>query len=97
MIVAGDMNLYGRVIADAVSAVSSTTGRVLLTAAKEGLNDKLTITVEGAPEKELVQEALLTAYPELTVNIENGNLLLFIETTADLDSQIKDVKIIDLR
>jgi phenylacetate-CoA ligase len=97
MIVAGDMNLYGRVIADAVSAVTATTGRVLLTVAKEGLNDKLTITVEGIPEKELVQEALLTAYPELTVNIKNGNLLLFIETTADLGSQIKDVKIIDLR
>jgi phenylacetate-CoA ligase len=97
MIVAGDMNLYGRVIADAVSTVSPTTGRVSLTVAKEGLNDKLTITVEGTPEKELVQEALLTAYPELTVNIRNGNLLLFIETTADLGSQIKDVKIIDLR
>ncbi|WP_237714821.1 MULTISPECIES: hypothetical protein [Pelosinus] len=91
------MNLYGRVIADAVSTVSATTGRVLLTVAKEGLNDKLTITAEGTPEKELVQEALLTAYPELTVNIRNGNLLLFIETTVDLSSQIKDVRIIDLR
>ncbi len=97
MIVAGDMNLYGRVIADAISTVSATTGRVLITVAKEGLNDKLSLTVEGTPEKESVQEALLTAYPELTINIRNGNMLLYIETTIDLGSQIKDVRIIDLR
>ncbi|SFL59212.1 phenylacetate-CoA ligase [Pelosinus propionicus DSM 13327] len=97
MIVVGDMNLYGRVIADAVSTVSATTGRVLLTVGKENLNDKLTITVEGTPQKDSVQEALLTTYPELTTNMKNGNLSLLIETVFDLGSQVKDVKIIDLR
>jgi phenylacetate-CoA ligase len=97
MIVAGDMNLYGRVIADAAGTVSGSTGRVLLTVAKEGLADQLTISVEGNPDKNLVQTALLTAYPELAVNTKNGNLGLLIETAIDLGSQIKDVKIIDLR
>ncbi|HEY3426503.1 MAG TPA: AMP-binding protein [Negativicutes bacterium] len=97
MIVAGDMNLYGRVIADAAGTVSGSTGRVLLTVAKEGLADKLTIRVEGNPDKNLVQTALLTAYPELVVNTKNGNLGLLIETAIDLGSQIKDVKIIDFR
>ncbi len=97
MIVAGDMNLYGRVIADTAGTVSGSTGRVLLTVAKEGLADQLTIRVEGNPDKNLVQTALLTAYPELAVNTKNGNLGLLIETAIDLGSQIKDVKIIDLR
>jgi phenylacetate-CoA ligase len=97
MIVAGDMNLFGRVIADAVGTVSGATGRIILTVVKEGLYDKLTIKVEGKPDKELVQKALLEAYPELAVNTKNGNLSLIIETAIDLGSQIKDVKIIDLR
>ncbi len=51
MIVAGDMNLFGRVIADAVSTVSGATGRILLMVVKDGLADKLTIKVEGIPCK----------------------------------------------
>ena len=97
MIVAGDMNLFGRVIADAVSTVSGATGRILLTVAKDGLADKLTIKVEGIPCKESVQNALMAAYPELAVNTKNGNLSLTIETVIDLGSQIKDLKIIDSR
>jgi phenylacetate-CoA ligase len=97
MIVAGDMNLFGRVIADAVGTVPGTTGRIILTVDKEGLADKLTIKVEGIPDKESVQKALLAAYPEFAVNTKNGNLGLIIETVNDLGSQIKDVKIIDLR
>jgi phenylacetate-CoA ligase len=97
MIVAGDMNLFGRVIADAVGTVPGATGRIVLTVAKEGLADKLTLTVEGMPDKDSVQKALRAAYPELVVNTKNGNLSLIIETSKDLGSQIKDVKIIDLR
>jgi phenylacetate-CoA ligase len=97
MIVAGDMNLYGRVIADAISKVSDATGRIKLTVAKEGVSDTMTITVEGKSSKESVHKALLAVYPELTINTQNGNLHLIIETSLDLGSQIKDVKIMDLR
>ncbi|MBP2626024.1 MAG: Phenylacetate--CoA ligase [Firmicutes bacterium] len=55
------------------------------------------IKVEGKPDIYLVQNALLVAYPELSINTKNSNLDLVIETTIDLSSQIKDVKIIDLR
>lgn len=97
MIVAGDMNLYGRVIADAVASVSGTTGRVTLTIVKADLADQLTVQVEGQPNKDLVRKTLLAAYPELLVNTENGNLRLVIELVTDLGSQIKDVKVVDLR
>jgi phenylacetate-CoA ligase len=97
MIVAGDMNLFGRVIADAVGTVLGATGRVILTVVKDGLCDKLTIQAEGEPDKEMVQQALLSVYPELAVNTKNGNLRLIIDTVIDLGTQIKDVKIIDLR
>lgn len=98
MIVAGDMNLFGRVIAEAVGTVHGATGRIVVTVAKEdGLGDVLTVKAEGAPDKELVKKALWAAYPELAVNTKNGNLSLLIETVMELGSQIKDVKIIDLR
>ncbi|WP_378956955.1 phenylacetate--CoA ligase family protein [Pelosinus sp. sgz500959] len=97
MIVAGDMNLYGRVIADAVGKVSGTTGRIMLTVTKEGLTDKLMVKVEGGPDKELVEMAILKVYPELVVNTKNGNLHFLVEAVNDLGSQIKDVKVVDLR
>lgn len=97
MIVAGDMNLYGRVIADAVGKVSGTTGRVQLLVEKAGLADKLTVRAEGAPDKEIVKDALIAAYPQLAVNAENGSLALFIEIVSELGPQIKDLKIMDLR
>ncbi len=97
MIVAGDMNLYGRVIADAISTVAGTTGRVALVVEKAGLADKLTVKVEGTPPQELLANMLLKAYPQLAVNTENGSLYLLIEVVSDLGQQIKDVKIIDLR
>lgn len=97
MIVAGDMNLYGRVIADTVSKIAGTTGKVFLNVTKEGLTDKLTLKVEGNPDKQEVKTALLAAYPELADNTTNGNLFLVIESIASLESQIKDVRIQDLR
>lgn len=97
MLVAGDMNIYGRVIAEAVGTIPETTGRVLITAVKDGLTDKLIITVEGHAGVEEIKEALLRAYPELGVNLKNGNLHLGIELVNSLDSQIKNVKVLDLR
>ena len=97
MIVAGDMNLYGRVIADAVGTISGTTGRIQLVVEKEDLTDKLTVKVEGNPDRELVRQTMLAVYPELAVNTKNGNLRLQIETVIDLGAQIKDVKVRDLR
>ncbi len=97
MIVAGDMNLYGRVIADAIEKVSGTTGRVALLIEKAGLADKLTVKAEGTPDKELVKDALIAAYPQLAVNSENGSLCLAVEVVSELGPQIKNLKIVDLR
>lgn len=97
MIVAGDMNIYGRVIAEAVGKFPGTTGRVLLTVVKEGFTDKITITVEGHAAEEEIQEALLSSYPELGENMKNGNLNLAIDIVNSLASQIKNVKVLDLR
>lgn len=97
MIVAGDMNIYGRVIADAVGNISGTTGRVQITVTKEGLTDKLLIKVEGHATEAEIREALLKSYPEMEVNLKNGNLFLAIEHVHILPSQIKNVKVLDLR
>ncbi|MDF2874686.1 MAG: Phenylacetate--CoA ligase [Sporomusa sp.] len=97
MFVAGDMNLYGRVIADAIGKVPGTTGRVAVLIEKAGLADKLTVKAEGTPAAELVEKALKAAYPQLAVNTGNGSLYLAIEVVRDLGQQIKDLKIIDLR
>ncbi|SEO64203.1 phenylacetate--CoA ligase family protein [Propionispora vibrioides] len=97
MIVAGDMNLYGRVIADAVGKVPKTTGRILVRVEKAGLVDQLTVQVEGQPDEILVQAALQKAYPELAVNMKNGNLQLVIEPISSLGQQIKDIRVRDLR
>ena len=98
MIIAGDMNLYGNVIANALLEVSGATGRVAIQIYKQQLTDTLALRVEGAAvTAEKVREALLRVYPELRVNAENGNLSLQIEITARLEGQFKNVSIIDRR
>lgn len=97
MVVAGDMNLYGRVMADTIGKLAGATGRIWIGVAKAGLADCLTIRAEGCPDKALVREALMAAYPELAVNTANGNLQLQVETVASLGAQIKDVKVVDRR
>lgn len=98
MFVAGDMNLYGNVIADAVAKVAGTSGRVVLRLDKAELTDRLTVRVEGrGVNADDVRNALFTAYPELRVNTANGNLILEIETDVDLGRQIKALKIVDSR
>ena len=97
MIVAGDMNFYGRVIADAVGRVPGSTGRVAVVVEKEGLADKITVKAEGQADRTVVENALLAEYPQLMVNTKNGSLLLAIEIVQDLGKQIKNVKVHDLR
>ena len=98
MFVAGDMNLYGSVIVDAMAKVAGTSGRVVLRLDKVGLTDRLTVRVEGSGvNADDVRNALFTAYPELRVNTANGNLILAIETDVDLGRQIKALKIVDAR
>jgi hypothetical protein len=47
------------------------------------------VKVEGQPDEDLVEPALLAAYPELLVNRENGNLCLVIELVSDLARKLK--------
>jgi len=98
MVVAGDMNLYGQVIADALATIAGATGRVRLEFDKVELTDRLRVRIEGGQVN--VDEArarMFETYPELRENTANGNLILEIETGANLDGQIKSVKILDRR
>lgn len=97
MMVVGDMNLYGRVIVEAISKISGATGRMAIKLLKSGLTDKMVLRVEGDVGAQDVRLALLEAYPEMETNVANGNLILEIETGADLGSQIKAIKIVDER
>lgn len=98
MFVAGDMNLFGHVIADAVAKVAGTSGRIVLRLDKAELTDRLTVRVEGrGVSADDVRNPLFAAYPELRVNTANGNLILEIETDVDLGRQIKALKIEDTR
>ena len=98
MIIVGDMNLYGRIIAEAVAKVKGTTGRMSICLEKTGLTDKLVLNIEGKDINENdVKQVLFEVYPELKVNSKNGNLIFVIETGVNLGSQIKNIKIMDNR
>jgi phenylacetate-CoA ligase len=98
MLVAGDMNLFGQVIADRITEVPGATGRVELALDKVELTDRLRVWVEGdGLDPEAIRRALYDAYPELPANIQIGNLILEIETGVDLGDQIKALKIVDRR
>ena len=98
MIVAGDMNLYGNVIANALLEVPGATGRLAIEVSRQQLTDTLLLKVEGAAvNAETVREVLLRIYPELRVNTGNENLTLQIEPTGKLDGQLKNVSIKDQR
>jgi hypothetical protein len=65
---------------------------------KVALTDRLIVSVEGDDvSREALKRSLLTAYPELRTNTLNGNLILVIETGANLDRQIKALRIVDRR
>ena len=97
MFVAGDMNLYGNVIAGAVGKVAGAVGRVAAEIDKVNLTDRVRLRVEGAAPGEEVLKAVLAAYPEMEGNIANGNLILEVEPGADLGQQVKAFKISDKR
>jgi phenylacetate-CoA ligase len=98
MIVAGDMNLYGQVIAGRIAQVPEATGRVELVLDKVELTDRLRLRVEGTGVDPIaVRQALCDAYPETPTNIRNGSLILEIETGVDLGDQIKPLTIVNRR
>lgn len=98
MMVVGDMNLYGNVIADAVGKVVGASGRIEIRVDKLELTDRMVLRVEGGGAREEdVRQALFSAYSELPTNVANGNLLLAVETDVNLGNQIKALKIVDTR
>jgi phenylacetate-CoA ligase len=98
MMVVGDMNLFGNVIAEAVGKVPGASGRVEIRVDKVELTDRMTLRVEGNDVGvEAVRQALFAAYPELPTNIDNGNLMLEIEPDVALGQQIKTLRIVDRR
>lgn len=97
MMVVGDMNLYGRVMVEAISKAPGATGRIAIKLLKNGLTDQMVLRVEGDAAMEDVRRALREAYPEMETNIANGNLILEVETGANLGAQLKSLKILDER
>jgi len=98
MVVVGDMNLYGNVIADVVGHIAGASGRIEIRVDKAELTDRMLLRVGGSDlREEDVRRALFAAYPECATNVKNGNLVLAVETGADLGSQIKALKIVDTR
>lgn len=98
MMVAGDMNLYGNIIADAVGRIAGANSRLAIVIDKVDLTDRLTLRVEGnGLTEDQVKQALIGAYPEVTANLDNGNLLLRIEPNVALNGQLKALKIQDTR
>ncbi len=98
MMVAGDMNLFGKVIAEAVTEIVGTSGRLEIILEKVELTDRMTMRIEGeAIDEERVRRSLFDAYPEMNENIDNGNLLLDIECNVKLCDQHKSLRIRDRR
>ncbi len=98
LLVVGDMNLYGSVVADAVTDIPGAEGRVRIRVEREEMVDRLTLLVEGkeaSPEE--VRRALFSAYPKARTNVEHGILELEVRTGVDLSGQIKGFKIVDER
>jgi phenylacetate-CoA ligase len=98
MFTAGDMNLYGRVIAKAIGQIPGTSGHVELVLDKVDMTDRLAVRVEGnGVEETEIRTALFDAYPQIERNMDNGNLTLEIETGVELSDQIKALRIKDRR
>lgn len=98
MFVAGDMNLYGHLLAEAAGKAPGASGRVTIWVDKVDLTDRIRLKVEGSNVLESdVRNHLYDIYPELPHNLAVGNLLLDIEVNVRLNDQFKAVKMIDLR
>jgi phenylacetate-CoA ligase len=98
MFTAGDMNLYGRVIARSIGRIPGSSGHMELVLDKVDLTDRVVVRVEGdgVGQKD-VRKALVEDYPKVRRNVDNGNLVLDIETGVELANQIKPVRITDKR
>ncbi len=98
MFVAGDMNVYAQVMAQAIGEISGTSGKVAFVLDKVDLKDRLRVQAGGdGVEPTQVRQALFDAYPMLAQSTNQGQLILEVETGADLSDQIKGVKIRDER
>ncbi|MGM0401287.1 MAG: phenylacetate--CoA ligase family protein [Chloroflexota bacterium] len=98
MIVAGDANLHGSVIADAVTEILGSERRIRIRVDKVDMIDRLTLEMEGKEvSKEEVCHALYSVYPEARTSVENGHLKVEVTTGADLSDQIKALKMVDER
>jgi phenylacetate-CoA ligase len=91
---AGDMNLHGRVMAEAIGQIPGTTGHVELVLDKSDLADHLIVRVEGnGVDKIQVRWALFDALPNLERSADDGQVVLGVATGVDLGDQIKAVRI----
>jgi phenylacetate-CoA ligase len=101
MFVAGDLNLYGRRIAEALQQVAGATGVVEIVLDKADHVDRLTLRVERRAGQEVhpipVREAVLAIYPELRTSLEVGALEMSIEPVERLDLGAKAYRVIDHR
>ncbi len=97
-IIAGDMGLYGSVMVEALQAVEGFGGKAAFELDRVNLTDRMRLKVEGQKvNPDRVRQVLFELYPELPGNVANGNLLLEIETGADLSQQVKALRITDAR
>jgi phenylacetate-CoA ligase len=98
MIVAGDMNLYGNIIADAIGRVDGANGRIEIVVERQNQTDHMTVRVEGdGVQEEHVRRVLYEVYPELAESVNNGVFALMLESNVKLASQAKALKIRDSR
>ncbi len=98
MFVAGDMNFYGHVIAEAISRMEGATGRIAIHIDKVDLLDHVEIHVEGCElTSEMVRNSLFLAYPEMKSSLNSRYMKLSIHIVSQLSDQIKSLRIVDSR
>ena len=98
LLVTGDMNLYGHILAEAVAHVAGASGRIALLLDTRNMIDRLVVQVEGSGiAAEAVRQALFAVYPEMPGAIASGRWDLEVRTGVDLGTQIKAFKIVDAR
>jgi phenylacetate-CoA ligase len=99
--VAGDLNLSGRRIAEALRQVPGTSGRVDIVVDRVDFVDRVTLRVERAPGTEIreadVRAALLGIYPEMQASLDARMLAVRIEPVERLDAGAKAYRVIDRR
>jgi phenylacetate-CoA ligase len=101
MFVAGDLNLYGRRIAEALRQVPGASGRVEIVIDKVGDTDRVTLRVErvgGAEVREAdVRAAILGIYPEMRASLDARVLEVRIEPVEQLNAGAKAYRVNDRR